>query len=430
MEPALRPHSDDALAPSAPGPPGAPAVFHGRRIIAVGIAAQTLGIGLIGAYQFFVTPLIDEFGLDKASVGLGMSLFALTSASLSPFLGMWLDRSGSRVRAYMLAGVLAMGLGMFALSTAGSPAQLVAASLLVFAGIILYGPLPVHVLIVNWFSRQRGQALALAALGISLPGFFIPGLSVWLIDAFGWRGALRALGLGCALLLLPLLWAWVVSRPEDVGQTPDGAAPVKARVAADTASAGLTFRVFVRDRNFWIIAIGIGLIVSAHMLNGVYLVRHMEESQISRAAAAQIVTWIAVFAVIGKLVTARIADRIDKRLLAWGLVALQLASWGLILEMPSYTTLLIAGVGFGLGLGGFTPLPALFVGTWFGRAAFGQITGLMSSIRLPATLSMVPFGGWVADRTGDHAATFLLAIGVVAVGAVLLAFLRKAEPAA
>jgi len=83
-----------------------------------------------------------------------------------------------------------------------------------------------------------------------------------------------------------------------------------------------------------------------------------------------------------------------------------------------------AGTGLGIGVGGFVPLPSIFVGAWFGRLAFGQVAGLMSPIRLPITLSIVPLGGWLADQSGSHSATFLAAIAVVCTGALMLLLLR------
>ena len=411
------PQSDHGDASLNAGP------FFGWRIIAVGIAAQALGVGLIQAYGFFVTPLAVEFSASMAHLGAGLSLFMLTGALIGPVLGPALDRGGART--YMLAGVGAMLLGMWALSRAGSLAQLGAALMLVSAGVLLYGPLPVHWLVVNWFVARRGRALSLAALGISIPGFFVPVLTAWLIDALGWRSALIALGLGAAALVVPVLIAWVVSRPEDVGQAPDGEIRTALDASRETVRAPrLRPRELLADRNFWIIAVGCGLVATAPILNGAYLVRHMEQAGISRQGAAFVMSWIAGFAVLGKLLTAALADRIDKRMLTWGLVALQLAAWAAILPDPSYATMLVAGVGFGLGVGGFVPLPALFIGTWFGRAAFGQVAGLMSPIRLPITLSIVPSGGWLADQSGGHAATFAAAIAVALAGALLLLFLR------
>lgn len=408
-----------SLEAPAPLDPGARAArFSGWRIVAAGVVAQMLGVGLLGAYGFFVTPLAEEFDASMARLGVGMSLLGLTSALLNPVLGPRLDRG--HVRAWMLAGVAVMLAGMLALSRAGSLLQLAAALVLVSAGVLMYGPLPVHLLVVNWFVARRGRALAIAALGLSLPGFFVPPLTAALIDALGWRAALLALGFGSAALVVPVLVAWVVTRPEDLGQVPDGA---RGAGMVPQPEAPPT-RQLLRDRSFWIIAIGLGLVAAAPMLNGVYLVRHMEQAGISRQAAAFVMTWMAGFGVLGKLLTAALADRVDKRWLAWGLVAVQVAAWALILPAPGYTGFLVAGVGFGLGVGGFVPLPALFVGTSFGRSAFGQIAGLISPIRLPITLSIVPLGGWLADRSGGHGATFAAAIAAALAGALLLLFLR------
>jgi predicted MFS family arabinose efflux permease len=397
--------------------------FRGWYIVGASILAQTLGVGLISAYGFFVTPLAAEFGASNASLGLGLALFALMSGLISPVMGPVLDRGW--VRALMLGGVALMALGCVGLSRATTLAQLGVFLVPVSAGVLLYGPLPVHVLVVNWFAARRGRALALAALGLSLAGFFVPPLTAWLLDAIGWRNALLVLGLGSAAIVAPVVALLVVHRPEDIGQVPDGrrddSQGYSARPVVEPApGAG----ELVRDRNFWILAIAFALIMAAPLLNGAFLVRHMERESISRQTAGFVLSWMAVFGVVGKLATAALADRMDKRWLAWVLVGMQLASWALLLDPPGLVSVVAATAVLGLGVGGFVAMPALFIGTWFGRAAFGLSAGLMGPVRLPITFSTVPLGGWLADRTETFAATFGLAIALAGTGALLLALLR------
>jgi MFS family permease len=132
------------------------------------------------------------------------------------------------------------------------------------------GPPGASKLAANWFSRGRGKALGISAMGASLGGFFAPPLLQLSIDAFGWRGALLASALAIAALALLPIALIVANRPEDKGLLPDGDPPLRAGTARPATAAPeeiWTVARLVRDRNFWVIGLGVGLAFA--MITGV-----------------------------------------------------------------------------------------------------------------------------------------------------------------
>jgi len=150
----------------------ASAPFHGWRIVGLGVIANAIGTGLIGVYAFMVTPLVEEFEATPAQLGLGMSITIVSMALAAPILGPIFDRG--RLRATMLAGVAVMVMAMGLLSQGQALWQLAIGLALTASGISMFGMLPAKVLIVNWFVRRRGRALAFAFAGTSLAGFVMP----------------------------------------------------------------------------------------------------------------------------------------------------------------------------------------------------------------------------------------------------------------
>jgi DHA1 family inner membrane transport protein len=166
---------------------------------------------VIGTAAFAVTgilaPIAEGLGVGVPAAGQAMTVYALATALLAPWVllatGRWRRRS-----------VLLLALGLF---TAGALVSAVAGSLAVFlAGRVLMGvgavftPVAAGIAIALVDPARRGKALALVFLGMSLA--YVVGLPIvsWVGLRWGWRAAL---GMNAALALLAwALIAWKVPR--------------------------------------------------------------------------------------------------------------------------------------------------------------------------------------------------------------------------
>ena len=411
-----------ATAPAAPAPvPPAPR-FDGWRIVALAALSQGLALPLLGAYGLVATPLIEEFGASTTQLGLGMSLAILATALAGPALGVALDRGP--LRAIMLGGVALMLLSVAALSRGTALWQLAVCLSFATVGLSMYGMLPVQVILVNWFVLRRGSALSFAYVGTSVAAFVVPPATAWLIEAFGWRDALLALAAGAAVLATPAI-ARLVKRPEELGQTPDGIAPTasEARSEPTRGFASREANGVIRDRNFWLIAVGIGLALSVSIAT-LFLVRHLETLGIPRTRAALVPSLMAAFGIVGKLGAGWLIDRVDARAVVAGALALHALGWAIVASQTSLAALLLAAAPLGLGGGGFLPLPAVLQGRCFGRDAIGRVGGLHGLIGLPFLLASAPLVGWAEGRSGGFAAPFYGLTGVLLLAAGAFACLR------
>ena len=401
-------------------------MFFGWWMVAVAFLAQGMSSGST-TYLFglFVKPVAEEFAAQRGPISLGMSLLTLAQGLIAPFLGVALDRRS--IRATMTLGALAMGGGFALMAAAPSLPTLGAcfATLIAF-GSLAIGPLSASKLVANWFEATRGRALGVASTGTSAGGAVLPPLAAWAIAAWGWRGALAALGGLVVALLLPAVWLLVRNRPEDRGLTLDGAGTHRAApaAAATPPAPALGLPQLLRQRNFWALGMAVGLVFA---LLGALLVNlhpYATDLGADAAAGAWLFTLLSVSGIAGKLAFGALADRVSKRLLMAVGMAMLAGFLLLLLTEPDYELLAWACALVGLALGGFLPIWGALIGECWGREAFARVMGLMSPLMSPLVMAAVAVPGFVHDRTGSYALAFQIFLVALALAGVALALLR------
>src|SRR5690606_34133543 len=98
-----------------------------------------------------------------------------------------------RMRSICLLAVSTMGASLMLASQAGSPGMLYLLFFLagVFSGGTLFAPIFAYV--GNWFPKASGLAIGFAAAGQAVGQGGVPFVAAYLIESFGWRGAMFAL---------------------------------------------------------------------------------------------------------------------------------------------------------------------------------------------------------------------------------------------
>src|SRR5436305_1775115 len=109
-------------------------------------------------------------------------------------------------RRLMLAGIMMAGTALVGLGSISTLGMFYFFYLFNALGYVCGGPLPNQVLLSRWFNKARGKAMGFAYLGIGIGGYLVLRLSPALVRAFGWRGALQALGITIVAIALPLAW--------------------------------------------------------------------------------------------------------------------------------------------------------------------------------------------------------------------------------
>ncbi len=415
-------------------------MFYGWKIVGVAFICHFTSVGFVFySYGIFLPYLVENLNGNRFLASMGLATMNISTGLFAPFLGRIIDHR--KTRNIMAAGIIALALGFLMASQVTTFGQLyLLLTTFIGLGAAAIGALPCTTLVANWFVRKRGMALGISTMGVSLSGLVMLPVSARLIDALGWRATFVVYGLLTVAIILPLVWMFVVKRPEDMGLTPDGmplggeladaVEPVIPVAPGDqlfdhpghlewsTVSA-------LRDRNFWVITSTIGLCICCMGAIMTHLVQHVIDMGFSPVTQAPYVAATAAgVGAVGKLLFGWVTDHIDTRVASWLAIGFLIVGTTLIMFAETFPELLAAAVVYGFGMGGIVPLYASLVGDSYGRANFGRIMGLMSVSMLPIQSGGLPFTGWVRDQTHSYDGAYKVFVIVFVIAACLLFALK------
>ncbi len=395
------------------------------RIIAIAFLGHLFAVGsALSIYGVFIEEVAAAFGIGMAAAALGVPIYQAVNAGTAPFVGRLLARVP--IRRVMLTGAVLLCAGLVGVSRAGTVAQAaIAYGGLVGLGAVLMGALPSSTLIANWFAARRGRALGMAAAGTTAASVVFPPLAAWLIAQHGWRQALLMIGIGVGVLVIPLIATLVISRPEDVGERPDGGlAPPPDPSAPPVAETAITTAEIMRDRNFWVMGVAFGLVFGAGSVVMLFLVPLARELGLSLELGALLLSMRSGMGVIGKVVLGSLSDRWGQRPVIWASMGLQLVMWTALVTFPSVRLLIVTSVVLGFTGGALYPLRNALIGELFPRRAFAPVIGLLSLVQFPLAVLLVPLAGYLRDLTGSYVVSFSAFIPAYAIAPLLLLLLR------
>ena len=264
------------------------------RWVIVFSAAAMLGISmgfLVNGLSVFFLPLESEFGATRADVALINSVGLIGIALGGVVVGTVADRTDVRKIAIMAAAVI--GSTTIAASWATALWQLYI--LFFLAGFLGGGALfaPLIALVGSWFRVGAGLAIGIASAGHGIGQGGVPFGAAFLIQNFGWRGAMVALGVITLVTLVPL--ALLLRRP-----------PTRAALtqSADSASALPTALVTVA-MSAAVLGCCAGMSVPL-----MHLVPLIQGCGIGAPQAGSVLLTLMIAAICGRVAFGRLADKI------------------------------------------------------------------------------------------------------------------------
>ncbi|HAL43000.1 MAG TPA: hypothetical protein DCP57_11190, partial [Gammaproteobacteria bacterium] len=307
------------------------------------------------SYGVFFKSIAADFGGSRLGVSVGLSITQAVGAFVAPVVGRALDRYP--LRNVMGAGAMLMGTGFLALSQVQTQAQFyLVLGVFIGLGASSMGSLATSKLVTNWFDRRRGTALGIAAAGVSLSGVVMPYISAELIGSFGWRAGFLFYGGFTLLVVVPLVFRFVVSRPEDMGLRPDGALPLVSAAGDDSpAKPRLSLRDVARNHNFWTIVLTFALLFCCMSATLTHMIPRLTDSGYSLVQASLVMSLCAGAAVFGKLTFGWLGDRMPLRRLLLVVIAMQFSGQLIMFVASGYWMTVLGAALFGYGLGGVVP---------------------------------------------------------------------------
>jgi len=315
-------------------------------------------------------PLVSEFGLSAADLGILTAILFLTFGAVQLPLGSWLDRFGPRrVQATLL---LVAAIGAAAFACAQDLLGLILGRALIGLGVA--GALMAGLkALVLWSPADRialanGWLIAFGTLG----AVTATAPAEILIASIGWRGLFMLLALLSAIAAL-LILVFVPERPR--------------LERGESTASGMSIRAIYRDARFWRLApLSATTIGSAWALQGLWAgpwLTDVEELPRQDVVMHLLVMAIALSAFA--LILGTFGDRLRRRgvplsaILAFVAKLALLAQLALVLRWPMPTWLpwiAIAGMGAG------TVLSFAILSELFPKSASGRANGALNLLHI------------------------------------------------
>jgi len=381
--------------------------------LAVAVALST--IGGVGMWSVVVVlpAMQTEFGIDRGEASLPYTLTMLGFAAGGVITGKLADRFG--IATAVIVSALALGLGYFAVGSAGSLWQAALAhGALIGAGTAsTFAPLMAD--ISHWFRRRRGIAVAIAAAGNYLAGTFWPPLVQHFTAADGWRATYFGIGIFCMISMIPL--SLLLRRQIDAHH----AAAATAEAAKRQAELPLSPNVLL----ILLFCAGICCCVAMSMPQ-VHIVAYCGDLGYGVARGADMLSLMLGLGIVSRIGSGFIADRIGGvRTLIIGSVMQGMALFLYLWFDSMFSLYVISGI-FGLFQGGIVPMYAIIVREYFPANGASSRVGFV----IMGTVFGMALGGWMSgeifDLTGSYRAAFLngLAWNLINVSIVTFLLLR------
>lgn len=391
-------------APQSPPPPGA------WRMAALAFLTQNSATGLtFGSFGAIVLAIQSQFHTTRTLASLGVSLAVVTLSLLAPFLGTMLVRRVP-IRRVMIAGLLLGAAGYALLAWVGDIRALLAIYLLIIGpSLVMFGALPSNTLVSSWFGDRPGRALGLVNMPLLVS--LVPLASAAILGAHGLSAVFACVAV-THLLVLPFAFA--------VRDGPYAGAGTGKDLGAGSGA------ILARPE-FWLLAVGGGIIVGAGIMKISHLVAIVTGQGYSAATATMLLAISGGAGMLGSPLFGWLADRIGGVGALIANALLQSATFFILLAPVGVPALVVDAVLIGACGAGVSATQGVIFSHLFGPANFARVFGLMSIATLPFLFGMTPLAGLLYDRSGSYALPVAVTIAMLFAAALVLLPLLAAE---
>jgi MFS family permease len=413
-------------------------IFYGWWVVAAGSAINVLAGGTYWTgFSIYFLPVTRDLGLSRAATSLAYGLGRMEGGIEGPLAGYLVDRLGPR-RMIAAGGILA-GLGFILLSLTHSFTTF----MIVYVGALTLGVNVgfnhgIFAAVNLWFVRRSGLAMSISTMGMSIGGAIITPAVAYIVLSLGWRTGAWISGLLIIALVVPMSFV-IRGTPESMGLLPDGdrapAIPVTSGSGTQTRRFGrhyttvdFTAREAIKTRAYWLLALAMGLRISAHTGVFVHLVPLMVWKGQSEATGALVVALVAFTTIPLRLFLGWIGDKWAKQkmvgiTMALGAVSLAilLVPGGTLWQLPLFALLFsvpeaVSGLAWSL------------VGDYFGRRSFATLRGGITTVYSFMSMGVPVFAGWVFDTSGSYYWALIPIVGMYLAAALIFWNIPRPRP--
>ena len=285
-------------------------IYRGWIVVAAGCLAETIALGAGGSsFSVLLQPMSAGLRWSRTLLTGAVTTQSILNLGTSPIIGTATDRYGPRI--VMVAGAAVASVGYLLIGRIVDPIPFyIVFALAGAAGLSACGPLVTETVVAKWFTRQRGRALAITAMGLDFGNILMVPLTALLIAAVGWQATWMVLGTIIAMVLLPVSTAFM-SSPK-AGDVPEDEASSARGRSAETTAVWTAREAFFKG-SLWKLILAFNLASVAASALIYHLAAYFLDSGFTLQQASLVLAMNRVFAIGSKLIWGFLAERVPVR---------------------------------------------------------------------------------------------------------------------
>jgi MFS family permease len=408
--------------------------FYGWKLVGVLWLLDFLNMGLpLYCGAVINTYMLRQIVMERSTYGLGFTLLNL-------FVGLPSTLVAAAILRWSIRTTFVIGSAMIFVGTlwmsffATRPWQyLVGFGVIIATGISFGTLVPVTTAVTRWFHRYRGRAMAIPLGASGCAGFLGAPLINKILAANGgnWRQAWQIIA-GIMIVAGAIAILFVKERPEDLGQSVDGAPDSNMSAASSQSARAVAANVawtpsqVYRTPSYWLIVLGGFACQFPFFFFTAHWILHLRQHGIAAADAAWAMGLFTLGGIGGRLLGGWLMDVLTPRFafmsgLCCYFVGSLLAMW---VESGGLPIAIAAATLYGVGFGWTFICMNTVTSRYYGPVVFPKINGMLLLITGVVGSPAGVIGGKLFDRFGNYAPAFELNILVAAMGILALAFAR------
>jgi MFS family permease len=404
-------------------------LYYGWVVLGIAYLIMFFTAGVSQAFGVFIKPMTDEFGWDRSTLSLAVSIFAIMSAVVPPVAGRIADRFGPRV--VLTIGVALNASGMMLMALTPNIAYVyVVYGVIIGTGFGFSGHAAMTALISRWFDRRRGFALSIASTGLGTGQLVLAPLATFIVITASWQAAFFVTGFMSAMLI-PI--CFLMLRRPTPEEPSDAVATTQDPAVEETQPVDCLTNEAIRERmnqawssrSFWMIASGFMACGFTIYFLMVHMVALATDRGISPGQAGTALGIVGGMGIISNLIVGALSDKIGRKYLLVGLYFTRAIAVVILLGATSATHVYIFAALFGLSRANGVLVSASIIDQW-GRRAVGSIVGYLTMFHQLFAAAGAFFGGLVYDLTGSYDIMLYISITALVSGTIASFFI--AEP--
>lgn len=382
---------------------------------------QFVGMGVIlDSVGIFFGPVTQNLGVELGALTFYLFIQGIAMTCALPFAGKIIPRANLR---WLLTGFSVVLSGtLLAMSTFNSVTQwYVAGALLGVCGAFI-APLPIPILLNNWFAKRKATAIGIAMAFSGVAAVIVNPTVSALMESFGWRTGYLAVGIIAAVLLIPVSLFVLYLKPSDKGLLPYGteAEPNdnKSSRATGEEAPGITTKQLFSMPLFYLVLLFAGMVTYAGGFNQ-HLPRYATSVGLPTSVGAAMIAIVLGTHTIVNFPLGILCDKIGVVRTATIGIICGVTGITVVLQAPYSNFVFFGSVLLGVAISLTLLIPPVLTRTVFGDHDYAFIYSIVvMAFSLCGSFS-TGLNGILFDITGTYA-TSMVAVAIAYAGSFVL----------